>query len=136
MVAPQEGSTVQAVGTFTITGQISASDLQRWELEYAPVGSESWIDIVPPATSQVPQAGTVLAQWDTIQVNNNTYRLRLAAYSQAGGFAFREATVQVQNIPPTPTPAPTSLPPTPTPFGQGGFTPIPFDPTATATISP
>jgi hypothetical protein len=124
---PAAGSTVQANGRFTITGQVSASDLQRWELEFAPVGSEQWQDITPPQNQQVPQAGTVLAEWDTTQVNNNTYRVRLIAFSNANGSIVREATVQVQNIPPTPTPAPTSLPPTPTPPFQSGFTPLPFE---------
>jgi membrane peptidoglycan carboxypeptidase len=126
---PAAGSTVQATGTFAITGQISASDMQRWELEYAPVGSEQWQDIplVVTQNQQVPQAGTVLAQWNTTQVPNNTYRLRLIAFSNANGSIVREATVQIQNIPPTPTPAPTSLPPTPTPFFQQPFTPLPFE---------
>lgn len=135
MISPPVGSTVQAVEIFTITGQINASDLQRWELEYAPVGSETWTPIIQPSTQQV-QRGAPLGEWDTTLVSNNTYRLRLVAYSQSGGTIFREATVQVQNILPTPTPIPTTIPPTPTIFGQDGFTPIPFGSTPTATVAP
>jgi hypothetical protein len=134
---PQAGSTVTVEGTVAITGQISASDLQRWELQLAPVGTENFSPITQPSTQQVPQAGTVLAQWDSTSVVNNTYRLRLAAFSQSGGFVYREATLQVQNTPPTPTPAPTVLPsPSPFVFDQPTQAPLPFDPTPTVTIAP
>ena len=132
---PQPGSTVGVEGTLTVTGQVSASDLQRWELQLAASGASSFSPITQNSTQQIPQAGTVLTQWDSSSVTNGTYTLRLAAFSSSGGFVFRDATIQIQNVPPTPTPTPTQLP---TPFNSDSqsFTPLPFDPTPTATVAP
>lgn len=113
-----------------ITGQVSTPNLQRWELQIAPINTENFSSIMPQArTDQVQTAGTVLFDWDSRQVQNGQYTLRLAAFSTVnGGFVFVDVPITVQNTPPTPTPAPTSEPPTAEPI----ISPIPFDlPTAT-----
>lgn len=138
---PSAGQTL--TGTVTLTGQISAPDLSRFELLYAPASSpQSFQGIAPASSQQFPNAGSSLATWNTALLPNGQYIVRLAAYSQAGGYIFRDVTVTLNNIPPTPTPAP--IVPTPIPPIAPQFTPLPFDnnnpgvpgglPTPTATL--
>ena len=141
-------------GTVTITGQVTATDFARFDLEFAPVNSTDFQRIVTN-TQQFPTPGSTLATWDTTAVPNGSYTLRLAAYSTRGGYIFRTVNVTLNNIPPTPTPMPEpTLPsiilPTVDPnLGGGaggsflpptigpGFTPLPFDPLApTPTLMP
>lgn len=140
---PSNGQTLTE--TVTITGQVSAPDFNRYELEYAPVNTDQFIPIGDPVNQQFPDAGSTLGQWDTRLVNNGGYILRLAVYSNSGGVIYRTVNINIQNIPPTATPAPTPTatdafvpPPTvifPTADTGGGFTPLPFDePTPTATL--
>ena len=122
---PQENTNLQ--GNVAITGQVSASDLQRWELQISEVGTDNFRSIMPQAnTNQVPTGGSVLYEWDSRTVQNGAYILRLAAFSNTGGFIFRDVRVTVQNPDPTPVPA------TPTPFSVE-ITPLPFDNIPTAT---
>lgn len=124
---PQENTTL--TGNVAITGQVSASNLQRWELQISEVGTENFRSIMPQAaTNQVPTGGSVLYEWDSTTVQNGAYILRLAAFSNAnGGFIFRDVRVQVQNVLPTATP----IPPTPVPVV---LSPIPFDNTLPTSI--
>ncbi len=133
---PTEGQTVQ--DTLSITGQISADNLARWQIEIAPAGTENFQQITQTRTEQITQNGTLLTTWDTRQRSNGQYTLRLAAFSADGGYIFRNVNITINNPPPTPTPTPTQLPtavpsfPTePPPGGQ-----LPFDqtPTPTATL--
>lgn len=126
---PQNNQTL--TGNVTITGQISAPDFQRYELLYATAGSASFSPIGQSSTQQFPNAGSTIGTWDTARLPNGQYTLRLAAYSTSGGYIFRDVTVTLNNVPPTPTPAPatpTLAPPvviTPLPFDN--TTPLPFD---------
>lgn len=128
-------------GTVTITGQVFASDLSRYQLEYAPISSPENFQIIGSfSTEQHQTGGSTLGTWDTTVVPNGTYILRLAAFSNSGGFIYRPVQVNVANVAPTATPPPLPTQPpqelfTPIPFDE--FTPIPFeDPTPTATIAP
>jgi hypothetical protein len=131
---PTEGQTVQ--DTLSITGQVSASDLARWQIEIAPAGTENFQQITQTRTDQITQNGTLLTRWDTRQRSNGQYTLRLAAFSTDGGYIFRDVTITINNPPPTATPTPTQLPtatpsfPTEPPPGGG----LPFDATPTATL--
>ncbi|MCS6835993.1 MAG: transglycosylase domain-containing protein [Anaerolineae bacterium] len=139
-------------GTVTITGQVTATDFARFDLEFAPANSANFQRIVTN-TQQFPTPGSTLATWDTTAVPNGTYTLRLAAYSTRGGFIFRTVNVTLNNVPPTPTPTleptlPSVILPTVDPnLGGGGsflpptigpgFTPLPFDPLGpTPTLMP
>ncbi|MGJ3237230.1 MAG: transglycosylase domain-containing protein [Anaerolineae bacterium] len=117
---PQENSRLEGVAT--ITGQVSASELQRWEIQIAEAGTDNFRSVMSqPRTEQVPTGGSTLYEWDTTTVSDGNYILRLAAYSnQNGGFIFRDVRVVVDN------PEPTQVPPTPTPFSIE-LTPLPFD---------
>lgn len=137
ITSPAAGQSVQ--GNIVITGTVSAADLNRYQLEIAPANTESWALFAGPFGAQVTgnaQLGTL----DTSRLANGEYRLRLAAFSNTGGYVYRISNVLIVN--PTATPLPTALPPTATPFfptsipgfptlalPQPGFpTPIPFDP--------
>lgn len=129
---PTDGQTL--TGMVTLTGQVTGPDFNRFQLEYAPVGSDQFTLIGNPVTQQFPDAGSQLLEWDTRTVPNGSYQLRLGAFANEGGSIFRTVQVNIQNTPPTPTPAPTAtatLPPT------IPSSPIPFDnlnPTPTATL--
>lgn len=132
-------------GTLTITGQISAADFARFDIEFAPQNSANFIRIAS-SNQQYPSAGSTLTTWDTTAIPNGIYTLRLAAYSVRNGYIFRTVNVQVNNLP-TPTPTltqapilPTQAPVLPSPFFptsdpnlilpptiSAGFTPLPFD---------
>jgi membrane peptidoglycan carboxypeptidase len=133
---PTTGSV--ATGDLVITGQISAPDLQRWELQLAPAGSDSFSPITQANTQQILTAGTQLTSWNSRSVTNGTYTLRLAAYSASGGYIFRDVQITVENVLPTATPVPTQAASPTVP----AFTPLPFESsssgpaTPTATIDP
>lgn len=127
-------------GVVTIVGTVNASDFARYQIEVAPATNPTaFTVVVPPQTIQ--QVNAALGQWNTQPFGSGGFIVRLAAFSNSGGFAYRTVNVTLNN--PTPTPAPTL---TPTPFAVAPtfelFTPIPFDtpipffgdPTATATI--
>lgn len=129
---PSQGQTVQ--NNIQITGQVSAdARFDRYTLEYAPVGTENFRPIEgSPFRVQQPSPNSVLATWNTQQVPNGQYVLRLGVIARDGGFVFRRTQVNVDNPLPTATPTPTPMPPTPTaapafPTFDAGFTPLPFD---------
>jgi membrane peptidoglycan carboxypeptidase len=144
------------VGPVNITGQISAGDFARFDLEFASAASPNNFTRIASSSQQFPSPGSTLGTWDTTTVPNGSYTLRLVAFSTTGGTITRSVNVTVNNIPPTPTPPPFEPPvaiftptpaftlPTPMPIftpqgSNGGFVPLPFDPsqaTATATLAP
>lgn len=140
---PTAGQTLTE--TVTITGQISAPDFRSYQLLYAPASTPNeFRAITQELTQQFPTAGSALGTWDTRNVPNGSYILRLAAYSTSGGYIFRDVQVTIQNVPPTPTPTPS---PTLAPVVTQPpvvITPLPFDtlpppafgsPTPTATLA-
>jgi membrane peptidoglycan carboxypeptidase len=147
LLSPTENQAV--LGTVQVTGSASASPqtFSRYQLEVAPVGTNTFTIIHGPVTTVVPQ-GT-LGTWNTVGLSNGGYVLRLAMFAQNGGFLYRTVTVNVNNPLPTATPVPTATPllPTAIPTSPLIFTPLPFDtplpiqvvpgqPTPTATINP
>lgn len=128
---------VTVMDQLPITGQVSAEDLQRWQILIAPINTEQFQAITEANTNQVPTAGTTLATFDTNTVPNGSYTLRLAADSQTGGFVFDEVNIVVDNPEPTATPFPTSTPVVPTTAPEI-ITPLPFpdDDEPTPTLDP
>ncbi|MDZ4767374.1 MAG: transglycosylase domain-containing protein [Chloroflexota bacterium] len=148
--SPAEGQTVQ--GIVPITGTVNAQDFNRYQIEVASAASPNTFTVIAQPQG-LQQVNATLGNWDTRSTAfpNGQYRIRLAMFSNSGGFAYRTVTVMINN--PTPTPAPTNTPQptatwtlipfiTPLPFD---VTPLPFDsgagssgggfPTPTATIS-
>jgi membrane peptidoglycan carboxypeptidase len=100
--SPSTGQTVS--GVVQVTGQASAANFNRYQLEVAPANTGSFGIVFGPVGTQV-QNGT-LGQWDTSAVPNGNYDLRLTMFSSTGGTASRTTTVQVNNVPPTAQPTP------------------------------
>ncbi|MDX2162012.1 MAG: transglycosylase domain-containing protein [bacterium] len=119
--SPAEGQAVSE--TIQITGTVLADNFNRYQIELAPAGTQNY-QVISGPFGQQGQNG-VIGQWDSRTVQNGNYTLRLAAFSNNGGFLYRTRNIVVNNIPPTPTvtPSPTNTPP-PT-FAP--FTPLPFD---------
>jgi membrane peptidoglycan carboxypeptidase len=128
IISPTDNQTIS--GVVQVTGAASASTFNRYQLEVASVGSSNFAIISGPTT--VPQTSGALGQWDTRGVPNGTYTLRLAMFSNGGGYLYRTVNVNVNNqtAPPTSPPLiPTSNPgfPTAPPVFGPTETPIPFD---------
>jgi membrane peptidoglycan carboxypeptidase len=142
LINPSDGQTLS--GEFILTGQVSAPNFNRYDLEYASVANPEAFNAISSSTQQVPTAGNEIGRWDTRNVPNGEYIVRLAAYSANGGNIIRTARVRIENIQPTATPTPiqpTAIPITPIqpidPVNPVN-TPIPFDdlnPTPTATLA-
>jgi hypothetical protein len=111
ITAPIEGQTLQ--GVVEITGSLDAANFSGAELSfaYASDPSGTWFLI---RTLPAPAEGQVLAAWDTSQLTDGDYRLRLRQVYTDG--SFQEVFVEnlhVRNDAPTVTPTsplPTSTP--------------------------
>ncbi|MBN1428791.1 MAG: hypothetical protein JXB07_10430 [Anaerolineae bacterium] len=113
------GGMVQIVGTAVDPA------FYQYELAYAtePVIDDAWAAIQPPIAQQVIEG--VLGAWDSTQVPDGIYRLRLRLVQQDGSTIDDHVRVQIINA--TPTPLPTPLP---------TFTPTLLPSTATPGPSP
>lgn len=137
VLAPADGEVVN--GIIQITGSAAAQNFARYQLEYAPLGNpNNFVPITGAITDQRPTSGTVLGEWDTRNVPNGDYIIRLAMFAtqqSGGGYLYRTTRVRVENIPPTPTATPTQPTATPTEIiPQATDTTIPF-PTVTPMIN-
>jgi hypothetical protein len=125
-------------------------------LEYASAAQPTVFTIIGgPVTT--PQNSGLLGTWNTQQMPNGAYILRLAMFSNNGGYLYRTVNVNIVNAVPTQPPQiilPTSSIPifvTPTPIIDGsiqiiptastdnGFAttaPLPFLPVVTPGTSP
>lgn len=111
ITAPLEGA--GAAGILPISGTATHPQFQFYELAfaYSPNPTDTWFPISPRGTA--PVVNEILGRWDTSQISDGVYTLRLRVFYADG--AFLEAlvnNVRVQNG--TPTPAPGN-PPGPTP---------------------
>ena len=137
ITGPVDGQ--QLSGTVPITGIVSATNFNRFQIELAPVAQpDNFAIIAGPFTTQIPANGTIM-EWNTTTVPNGIYRLRLAAFANNGGYVFKVVQIGVNNvIAPTQAPLPTFILPTaqdtPIPFGVSGQT-VPVFPTAQATLA-
>ena len=108
LISSPVGGTV-LTGTVSILGAATASTFDSYQLEYAPVGSNTFTLITGPVRTPQPNENGVLGEWDTTRVPNGQYVLRLTISSRSGGFARRDVQVTINNLPPTPG-GPTSIP--------------------------
>jgi hypothetical protein len=107
ITSPLEGA--GAAGILPISGTATHPQFQFYELAfaYSPNPTDTWFPIAPRGTA--PVVNEVLGRWDTSQISDGVYTLRLRVFYADG--AFLEAlvnNVRVQNG--TPTPAAGSLP--------------------------
>lgn len=123
IISPTEDLAISGVAQ--IIGTAIDSAFYQYELDYStePVVDDTWTPIQPPIGQQVRES--VLGAWDTTQVADGIYRIRLRVVLQDGSFVDDQVRVQVVNA--TATPLPTPLP---------TFTPTPRPGTATPGPSP
>lgn len=117
IVSPQAGQTL--VGNVNVIGTASDPSFQRYRLEFASMDAqdEQWL-LVAEITQQVTNG--VLAQWDTTQVPDGRYQIRLRVILRDGTVVqIAVQNLLVQNQQPTPLPTlagpPTAAAPTTTP---------------------
>ncbi|MBC8170198.1 MAG: transglycosylase domain-containing protein [Anaerolineae bacterium] len=127
IASPVPNQTLQ--GQVSILGQVSApANFNRYQVEYAPINTQNFQTIGGFSQQQQPNPNSLLATWDTVNVPNGQYTLRLTVFSNEGGFVYRSVMVNLDN--PLPTATPTLIPVIPT---DTFFTPIPFDSPSGAT---
>jgi hypothetical protein len=102
ITAPLEGS--GTAGIVPISGTATHPEFQRYELSfaYSPNPTDTWFPIAPQGTA--PVVNEVLGRWDTSQISDGLYTIRLRVF-YGDGSAFLEAVVgnlRVQNATPTP----------------------------------
>ncbi|MBN1312284.1 MAG: hypothetical protein JXB30_12770 [Anaerolineae bacterium] len=110
-------------GLVQIVGTAIDPAFYQYKLAYAtePVIDDTWTAIQAPVAQQVNEG--ILGAWDSTQVADGIYRIRLRLVQQDGTAIDDQVRVQVVNA--TPTPLPTPLP-------TFTFTPLP----STATPGP
>jgi len=129
---PQDGETVQ--GTVEITGSTDVAGFTSYTVDFTYQGDETrtWFEI-QSGTQNV--AGGALARWDTSEITDGDYRLRLRVFAEGSEpKRFIVENVHVRNY----TPVDTA---TPTQSSTATMTPLPsatatLAPTATATVYP
>jgi hypothetical protein len=121
----------KVTGLVQIVGTALAPDFDHYELAWSldpPLNDEAWQPVQPDIRQQV-RAG-VLGVWDTTQVADGQYLLRLRTVRPDQTFIEAQVRVQVANSTPTPTltpiptvtstllPGPATAGPSPTPLIQ------------------
>jgi 1A family penicillin-binding protein len=122
---PLDGSTAR--GVMTLEGSAVAANFSHYQVELGVGTAPQAFVVIHGPVDQLIEQGT-LGVFDTTQVENGAYTLRLVVFDQSGGLIESRVRLLVDN-PPTPTPLPT---PTPT------LTPVPTEtevPTATPTAT-
>jgi hypothetical protein len=132
LTRPVQGEVLS--GLVNLSGTASGA----WDLAFAYPDDTSGT-YFPLASSFQPITGDLLSNWDTSQVSDGEYRLRLRISTQAGSQEYY-VNFQIRNDqPPTDTPTVTPTLLSPTPFQPLTFTPAPSAtelPTATPTPLP
>ena len=130
---PLDGSTAR--GTLQLEGSVSASNFSHYQIEIGLGTTPDGFAVITEPVNQMVERG-ILGVFDTSQVDNGPYTLRLIVYDRTGGQGETRVRVLVDNVP---TPAPTTTPtPTSTPSPTATNTPLPSTdtPTATPTLEP
>lgn len=130
---PVEGVTVR--GTLALEGSALAANFSHYQIELG-VGThpQAFLKIHGPVNQLVEQG--LLAEFDTTQVENGPYTLRLLVFDQTGGATEARVHVLVDNPVSVPTPTPGFVLPTDTPTPVFTDTPLPEPPTPTSTPEP
>jgi membrane peptidoglycan carboxypeptidase len=109
ITSPVDGQTVS--GVIGIEGVALAANFAHYEVEYGESwGPLAWGPVAGPFAQ--PMEGGPLAQWDTRQVPNGPYSLRVVVSDQAGHDYEGRVTILVDNPLPSPTVTRTPRPPT------------------------
>lgn len=104
---PVDGVTVR--GTITMEGAATAANFSHYQVEVGVgTGPQAFAVIHGPVREIVEQG--VLGVFDTAQVENGPFTLRLVVFDQSGGATEARVRVLVDNPVATPTPSPTITP--------------------------
>ena len=95
-------------GSVTIAGQVQAPNFVSYTLAYSSAQQPENFILISTSTTQVQTNGSPLGTWETSQVSNGNYTIRLTAQSTTGGLIVINTPVLVNN--PLPTPVPTLVP--------------------------
>jgi len=111
ITTPISGDTV--VGTLTITGTAASPQFDHYETAFAydPNTTDTWFEIAPPSTT--PVTSGPLASWDTSNITDGVYMIRLRVYSTDSKAPVEVIVrnIKVSNSSPTAVPgAPTTAP--------------------------
>lgn len=118
-------------GSVTVAGQVQGPNFVSYTLAYSTAQQPENFIQISTSTTQVSTNGSPLGTWETSQVQNGSYTIRLVAQSTTGGTIVINTPVLVNNPLPTPTPtlAPTLAPLDSSGTGANSFssgTAIPF----------
>ncbi len=122
---PLDGSTAR--GTISLEGSAVAANFSHYQVEMGPGTDPQTFFVIHGPISQSIEQG-LLGIFDSTQVENGPYTLRLEVFDRTGGALEARVRLLVDN-PPTPTPSST-LTPSPT------LTPTPTQPVVTPTLTP
>lgn len=128
---PLDGASVR--DTVTLAGSAIAADFAHYQVEMGGGTNPQQFMVVHGPVQQLIQNGP-LGVFDTTEVDNGPYTLRLRVFNRYGNNQEARVRVLVQNDPPTPTVTPTEetfiIPPTntPTPRPTSTNTPQPQAP--------
>ncbi len=136
--SPVDGATVR--GDIALEGAVTAANFSHYQVEVGIGAGPQAFAIVHGPVSQIVEQG-VLGVFDTTQVENGPYTLRLVVFDRSGGSVEARTRVLVDNPPPTPTSTPTTTPTaaatsTGTPTATPTITNTPPLPTDTVTPTP
>jgi hypothetical protein len=127
IIAPTTSALV--AGIIQISGTAFDPSFFQYELDYAadpPTGADAWRPIQPPIAQQVQDG--VLAAWDTEQVTNGAYWIRLRVQRLDGTALEDRVEVHVINATATPVATQTLIPSTVTPTPSPTYGPSPTSP--------
>lgn len=129
---PPANATVQ--GVIPLRGAVMMPSFSRYELRYGVSHTpQAFSEPFLIDTNQRQVADSILGEFDTTQLPNGEYTLRLVAIDQFGRSVTRDIPITINNIAPTPAP---TIAPTITPIpGSGSVGNEPLAP-ATPTLAP
>jgi len=139
---PVDGATVR--GDIALEGAVTAANFSHYQIELGVGAGPEAFTVIHGPVSQIVEQG-VLGLFDTTQVENGPYTLRLVVFDRSGGSVEARTRVLVDNPRPTATATPTVTPTsaatatgtgTPTPTPTMTATPPPPTETVTATATP
>jgi 1A family penicillin-binding protein len=93
---PVDGSAIR--GTIALEGRATATKFYYYQLELGVGSSAQAFTVIQGPISQAVSQG-ILGMFDTRQLENGPYTLRLVVFDQLGGFTEAQITVLVDNSP-------------------------------------
>lgn len=103
ITSPANGATL--TGSVTVQGTATANNFQFYKLEFAPSATPDNVSVIG-ALVTTPVTSGALGTWNTTQVPDGQYVLRLTVVDNTGNFISNSVNVTVANAGPPPAPEP------------------------------